>query len=311
MKTNVFIAMMLISSIMFAQKSKNGTVYKEHPAITTVESMMKAFFAGDAEKVGTYLADDFKAYSGSTPYKNEEGRTKENMLAGAKWVSENWSYISYERSAGAYPDAIEYKDDEDGLWVQTWDHLKAMHNITGVKIDIPVHRLYRMKDDNTILNMFTYDSDIPFENIRDSRVTRTNGTIYNSHENINTVRKMIGALENADLDKAFSYFTENAQFSNLDMGRGDSHGVAEEKEALKTFLKDYTIDSIDVIGYPDYLEYEIWDSRVVQSWWDLRVTRKKDNKKFVIPAMLTHNFNEEGKITRETGYYTMSALSAK
>lgn len=311
MKTNVVIVMMLISGIMFSQKSKNGTVYNDHPAITTVETMMKAFFAGDAEKAGSYLADDFRAFSGSSPFKNDKGATKENFLDGAKWVSENWSYISYERSPGAYPDAIEYKEDEDGLWVQTWDHLKAMDNRTGVKIDIPVHRLYRMKDDNKIQNMYTYDSDIPFDNMRDSRVVRTNGTIYNSHENINTVRKMIGALENGDVDAAFSYFTEKAQFSNLDMGRGNSHGVAEEKEAFTNFMKDYTIDSIDVIGYPDYLDYEINDSKVVLSWWDMNVTRKKDNKKFVIPAMLTHNFNDEGKITREMGYFTMSTLSAK
>lgn len=308
MKKNLIIIMLLCTGIMFSQKTKNGTVYKEHPSITAVESMLQAFFAGDADKTASYLSDDFRAFNGASTNKNAKGSTKENFLNNVKWVKDNWSYVSYGRMDGAYPDAIEYKDDDDGLWVQTWDYLKAMDNRTGVKIDMPVHRLFRMSKDNKILSMFTYDSDIPFEEMRSSNVVRTNGTIYKHHDYINTVRKMIRALEFGDVDTAFSYFTDNARFSNLDMKRGESVSVEEEKENFKNFMKGYTIESIDVVGYPDYLEYEVWDSKVVQSWWDMRVTRKSDGKKFVMPAMLTHNFNDEGKIVREMGYYTVSSL---
>ncbi len=98
---------------------------------------------------------------------------------------------------------------------------------------MPIHRLFRMTNDNKIKNMITYDNDLPWAEMRRSYAPRTNGIIYNNHDNINTVRLMMGALENGDVDKAFSYFTEDATFTNLDMERGKSHTVAEEKEMFK------------------------------------------------------------------------------
>jgi limonene-1,2-epoxide hydrolase len=311
MKSKLIIAMLLISSIMYSQKAKkNGTVYNEHPAINVVESFMQAFYAGDADKAGSYLADDFKSYQGTTLNKDAQGRDKEWTMNASKWVKENWSYISHKRSSGAYPDAIEYNGDT-GVWVQTWDHFKALDNATGVQYDMPIHRLFQMTDDNKIKMMLIYDNDLPWLERRSSFAPRTNGTIYNNHEYINTVRLMMGALANSDPDKAFSYFTEDATFTNLDMARDESHTVAEEKEMFKGMLEGWTIESIDVRGYPDYLEYELGNAKVVQSWWDARMTRKSDGKKVILPIMLTHNFNDEGKITGETGYYTTQTLSAK
>jgi ketosteroid isomerase-like protein len=310
MKKQVIIAMMLFTCIMFSQTKKNGTVYNEHPAINAVESMMQAFFSGDADKVASYLADDFRAFSGTSLNKDAKGNTKENFLKGVKWVKENWSYTSYSRSPGAYPDAIDYKGD-DGLWVQTWDQLKAMDNATGVILDMPIHRLFQMTKDNKIKTMITYDNDLPWLERRSSFVTRTNGTIYNHHENINTVRKMMGALANGDADKSFSYFSDDATFTNLDMADGESHTVAEEKEAFLGMLKNWTIESIDVRGYPDYLKYELGGAKVVQSWWTARMTRKSDGKKVKLPLMLIHDFNDDGMITNETGYYTTRAMEGK
>lgn len=310
MKKNTIIVLMLFSCIMYSQTKKNGTVYNEHPAINAVESMMQAYFSGDTDKVASYLADDFKSYQGTSLNKDDKGRDKEWFLGSVKWVKENWSYVTYKRTSGAYPDAIEYKGDT-GLWVQTWDHLKAIDNKTGVKLDMPIHRLYQMASDNKIKTMITYDNDLPFAERRRSFAPRTNGTIYSNHDNINTVRLMVGALENGDADKAFSYFTENATFTNLDMADGESNTLAEEKEGFLDMLKNWTIESIDVQGYPDYLEYELGNAKVVQSWWIVRMTRKSDSKKVKLPMMLTHDFNDEGMITREAGYYSLAAVSTK
>ena len=311
MKTRLIVIMLLVSSMMYSQKTKkNGTVYIEHPAIDAVESMWKAFFEGDADKVASYLADDFKSYDGVSTNKDAKGNDKEWMIGGVKWVKENMSYASYTRTKGAYPDAIEYKGDT-GLWVQSWDHLKALDNKTGVQLDMPVHRLYQMTDDNKIKTMISYDNDMQWIERGRSFEPRTNGTIYNNHDNINTVRLMMGALANSDPDKGFSYFTEDAKFSNLDMKRDETHSVEEEKEMFKGMLEGWTIESIDVVGYPDYFEYELGGAKVVQSWWDARMTRKSDGKKVVLPIMLIHDFNDEGKITYEMGYYTMQALSDK
>lgn len=310
MKKHVIILMMISSIIMYSQTKKNGTVYNEHPAINAVESMMQAYFSGDTDKVASYLADDFKSYQGTSLNKDDKGRDKEWFLGSAKWVNENLSYVTYKRTSGAYPDAIEYKGDS-GLWVQTWDHLKAIDNNTGVKLDMPIHRLYKMSSDNKIKTMITYDNDLPWAERRRSFAPRTNGTIYNNHDNINTVRLVVGALENGDADKAFSYFTENATFTNLDMADGESNTLAQEKAGFLDMLKNWTIESIDVQGYPDYLEYEMGNAKVVQSWWIIRMARKSDGKKVKLPVMLIHDFNDEGMIIREAGYYTLAALNVK
>ncbi len=309
MKTKVIVIMLLISSIMYSQKSKkNGTVYNEHPAIAVVESFMQAFYAGDADKAGNYLADDFKSYQGTTLNKDAEGRDKEWTKNASKWVKENWSYISHQRSPGAFPDAIEY-DGDTGVWVQTWDHFKAMDNATGVQYDMPIHRLFQMTADNTIKLMLIYDNDLPWLERRSSFAPRTNGVIYNNHDNINTIRLYMGALANGDVDKAFSYFTEDATFTDLDMKRGESRTVEEEKEMFKGLTSEWNITSIDVRGYPDYLEYELGGAKVVQSWWDVRMTKKSDDKiKVILPILLINDFNDEGKMTQETGYYTTKSM---
>lgn len=300
--------MMTFSVFMFAQK-KNGTIYNEHPAITVVEAMQQAFIKGDTVALASYLADDFRAFNGFNDNPDDEGATKQNMINRSKNWHKNFAYLSIERHGGAYPDALEYK--ESGLWVQTWDYLKGVHEETGTRMNMPIHRLYLMNDNNKIKTMISYDDGWVWKELRERRTTRTNGTLYDQHENINKVLRMVAALEHGDVDKAFSYFTDNARFSNLDMPFGETNSLAQEKEGFTGMLNNWTIDRIDVRGYPDYLEYEINNAKVVQSWWTVRMTRKSDNKKVQIPVMLIHNFDDEGKITRETGYYTLAALSAK
>lgn len=309
MKNHVIIAMMMFSVIMYSQKKKNGTIYKEHPAITVVEAMQQAFVKGDTATVSSYLADDFRAINGMNNNPDAKGADKKGFLNQSIFWSKNIAYLSITRQNEAYPDALEY--DESGIWVQTWDYIRGVHEETGVKIDMPVHRLYVIDKNNKIKRAITYDDGTIFSNLRESFVPRTNGKLYNHHEYINKVLRMVAALEHSDVDKAFSFFAENARFNNLDMADGETHTVAEEKEAFLGMLKDWDIERIDVSGYPDYLEYELGKAKVVQSWWDLRLKRKSDGKKVNIPAMLVHYFNDEGMMTREMGYYTTRAMEAK
>jgi hypothetical protein len=55
-------------------KKANGTIYVDHPAITIVEGMTKAFVSGDENKVAGYLADDFKSFDGTD--KDDKGAIK-------------------------------------------------------------------------------------------------------------------------------------------------------------------------------------------------------------------------------------------
>jgi len=296
-KLLLFAMVFTIALTTYSQKKKNGTVYSDHPSITIAEEMQQAFIVGDVEKLATYLADDFKKWNGNSTNKDAKGIPKEQFLKNSKWWSKNVSYSSIERQDGAYPDAIQYKGD-DGLWVQTWDILKGVHAETGSKINMPIHRLFQFDDDNKIKTIIGYYNETVFDNVGKSYDERTNGVIYDNHKYINAVKMVFAAFENNDVEKGFSFYDDEAKFRDASMGVNDKSATLEEaKEDHANFLKLYTIDAIDMSGYPDYLEYERGNNGVVQSWWTVRLTRKSDNKKMVIPTFYTHTFNDEGKIS--------------
>mgnify|MGYP000262366051 CR=1 FL=1 len=304
MKTKILSVMLLIACITYAQK-KNGTIYIEHQAITVVEDMTKAFVSGDSEKVASYLADDFKAYNGVSINPNNKGQDRESFSNTAKNWKETLDYFSISRSPGAYPDALEYKEgnQKDVVWVQTWEDMKGVHKKTGVKINMPMHRLFVVNKDNKIQTILTYNNANIGSEIGRSYTDRTNGTIYNHHENINTIRKMIYAMEFNDWDKVYSFYDDDARFLSSSSPTYEGISLTEQKVIDKQILDKFEISSIDMVGYPDYLEYEMGDARIVQSWWNFYLVRKADKKKIILPILYINDFNEEGKITSETAYY--------
>jgi limonene-1,2-epoxide hydrolase len=314
MRNCIATVLLIATCITYAQKKQNGTIYVEHPAITTVEAMTQAFVSGDAAKVESYLADDFKYYNGTSTNKDDKGMDKTAYLKSVKTWKDNIDYPSIKRSQGAYPDALEYKDadQKDLVWVQTWEDIKGMQKETGVKIDRPIHRLFTVNKDNKIKMMINYSTSTVSDEINESYADRTNGKIYNHHDNINTVRKMVHAFENKDYDKAYSYYDDKATFidiNNPDINK--QYTMAEQKANDKKMNEFFEIVSIDQVGYPDYLHYELDDARVVQSWWKIRVIRKADKKNLVLPMMFIDTFNDKGKITNEIMYYSEKVLEAK
>jgi ketosteroid isomerase-like protein len=305
MKKGILLAFSLGLIMAYGQKEKNGTIYKEHDAIAKVNAMQAAWVAGDSAKVASYLHDDFKAFNGSGTDKDAKGNTKANFAGGAKWWKENVAYLSLKPTPGAFPDALEYKDGQ--VWVQTWDDLHGVHNQTGVKIEMPVHRMYRFKDGLIDLSL-SYHNDAVYREVGESFEDRQNGIIYNHHDNINSVRRMMHAFEHGDLDKAYGFFADNARFSNLETPRGESISMAESKANFQKMMNTYEINSVDVVGYPDYVEYDLRDGRTVYSWWDIRLTRKADKKKIVMPIMYAHDFDKDGKIMRSMAYMSSKWL---
>ncbi|MEY8020432.1 nuclear transport factor 2 family protein [Muriicola sp. SD30] len=305
MKKVMLLALALGLMTAYGQKEKNGTIYKEHEAIAKVNAMQAAWVAGDSAKVASYLHEDFKAFNGSGTNKDAEGGTKANYAGGAKWWNKNVAYLSLTPSPGAYPDALEYKDGQ--MWVQTWDQMKGVHNETGVKIDVPVHRMYRFKD-GLIDLAISYHNQAVYQEIGESFEDRKNGVIYNHHDNINRVRRLIHAIEHGDMETALSFYDDKARIRNLEMEQGKFMNKEEFKTYLEGMMSRFTVSSIDVRGYPDYLEYDLRDGKTVQSWWDIRLTRKSDDKKIVMPIMYVHDFNDEGKITRSMAYFSSKWL---
>lgn len=310
MKKTVLIVVLLVACITYSQKKTNGTVYIDHPAIKIVEDMTKAFVSGDSVKVASYLADDFKSFSGVNTNPNDKGQDKASFLRNVKGWKNQLDYYSITRSKGSYPDAIEYtdKDQKDVVWVQTWEQLKGVHKKTGVKVDTPLHRLFAVNKDNKIKTIIGYSNSSVGDEIDQSFGDRENGTIYNHHENINVVRNMIMAFENKDYVKSYSYYDDKAGFRDINLPGDKTFTLAEQKENDKKMLDAYDITSIDVVGYPDYLHYQLGDAKVVLSWWNFNLTRKKDKKAIVLPVMFMDNFNDAGKIVFETAYYSAKIL---
>ncbi len=222
------------------------------------------------------------------------------------------------RSHGHWPSAEElyqvyHQTNQRGFtpipyasWLQ--DHLLALANHwrntdwNGVPTD---------KIKLLILTMNDSDRTV-WSELRASFATRENGTIYNHHDYINHVRRMMGALENHDMEKFYSYYDEKASFRNIHMPVGsESITLEEDKNGMKEMMENFEITGVDVQGYPDYLNYGLGNAKVVQSWWKLRMTRKSDDKKIEMPLFLIQDFNDEGKITGENAYYSQALMSGK
>ena len=89
------------------------------------------------------------------------------------------------------------------------------------------------------------------------------------------------------------------------------YSLTELKANDKVFLENFEIVRVDQVGYPDYLHYELMDSRAVFSWWNLELIRKSDQKKIKMPLMVSDDFNNKGKITAEVLYYSQKILESK
>ena len=306
MKQITFILIALITFSVSAQKKKkNGTLYIEHPGIEVVESFHKAFVEGDIDKAASYLSDDMKIYNSLTTNKDSKGWGKDDLIANMTGWKNNWDYLSFDRSEGSYPDALEY--DKSGNWVFSWNHLYAINKNTGAKFDSPVLRGYVLNKNNTkITGIHEYHNSLNFRTVNNSFYERENGTIYINHENINSVRKAMYSFANGDAEKAYSFFHDNAVFIDINETKNMSK---EEIIARDTKLfSDWTLTGLDESGYPDYLEYDWQDSNVVQSWWNFRMTRNSDGKKVIVKCFFLDSFNKDGKIVSRNAYWNGQLL---
>ena len=310
MKKIIIAIVMFSMFISYAQKKANGTVYMNHPAIDVVDAYTKSINSGDLAKAESYLADDFKSYNSTTDNQNSKGLDKTAFMKRMKNWRESIDYFSIQTAKGTYPDAIEYKDDtqKEVVWVQTWDEVKGVHKNTGVKINMNLHRLFVVNKANKIKTLFIYDNPEIYTEIYESMAERTNGTIYNHHQNINNVKNMLFAFENKDLNKSYSYFSSDAKFSDINSMDGKSISLDEQKAMDKKVLDSFDIVGLEVVGYPDYMHYELGDSGVVYSWWNWHVIRKSDKKAITLPVHYQHNMDKDGKIVREMAYYNSALL---
>ena len=303
MKKIIYLLSFLFVFSLNAQKNKNGVIYDKHPGINLISTLHQAMTDGDIEKAAELLDDDLRWLDGNT--NNREWGGKQTVLNNISWFKNYFDYVSFNDTEGAYPDMLEYK--RSGNWVQSWVNVYAVHKITGFKLDHPVLRIYSLNDDSSkITGIIEYSNRLEFSRLGDSNTDRKNGVIYNSHENINSVRKAMYAYVHGDVERAMSFFHENASFNDINESK-----VMNQEEILARdaeMFADWNVDSLDEVGYPDYFEYDYRDSKVVSSWWNFRMSRKTDGKKVTLPIHFSDRFDNDGKIIRRTSYWNKTLL---
>ncbi|MFT4758372.1 MAG: hypothetical protein ACI9XO_004492 [Paraglaciecola sp.] len=310
MKKLAILFLTMLPFIGFSQKKANGTIYIEHPAIEVAEAYTKAFAAGDTTKIAGYLADNFKAHFVATATPFDKGINKLAYLQGIKAWHNSLDYFTITPIKGGYPDALEYTDPKfKEVYVETWDHLKGVHKETGVKVNMNFHQEFKFNANNKIEEVWIYNNPNIGNEIRAGYGERKNGIIYNQHECINKVRRMLFSLENNDLDRYYSYFDETTTFSDINNMKDKLVSLEIQKIADKQMLDTYDIVSLEQVGYPDYMEYEMGNTGVVFSWWIIYLERKSDKKKIECPIHYQHTFNKEEKIVDETAYYNGSLFN--
>ena len=300
MKTKLIALLLVVSSIsVFGQQKKNGTVYIDHPAIDIIYQMYDAVNTNNLKALDNLLSDDFKGVWGDEMNKDREPTTKKQFIDNVEsWNTKN-RYHSLKTANNAYPDAIKYNDEnfKDVTLVYCWEAISGVGGMTGVKFSQRRHTQYAVNSDNKISFSRTYMNQMPFVESWRSRSNLSDGKIYSNHPNINTVRKAMHALQYGNMDHFFEAFDENAKFDGLFSDwDADDLSIDEFKNMQTEFLNNYSIESVDNRG----IKYYEFDSQkgLVQSWWRISLVRKSDNKAIVLPVMVNHRFNDEGKIVK-------------
>jgi hypothetical protein len=119
---------------------------------------------------------------------------------------------------------------------------------------------------------------------------------------------MLFAFEHKDLNKSYSYFANDAVFMDVNSMDNKSLTLEEQKAIDKKVMDAFDIVGLNVVGYPDYMHYELGDSGVVYSWWTWHLIRKSDKKEISLPIHYQHNVDNSGKITSEIAYYNGSLM---
>ncbi|MEO6905892.1 MAG: hypothetical protein ABI148_05995 [Ginsengibacter sp.] len=131
-----------------------------------------------------------------------------------------------------------------------------------------------------------------------SQKEETNGTIYIKHPYIDVVMKANQAYLDKDNAANKEIYSDTATWWVTGMKK--SIPIAD---AMKTWTNDFKyFDDIksEQVGYPDYLHYVDKDYKIVQSWWLWSGKSKKTGQILKVREVMFDEFNNDGKIVRET-----------
>jgi hypothetical protein len=104
-----------------------------------------------------------------------------------------------------------------------------------------------------------------------------------------------------------SFYTSDAVFGSLSLKDGETIDLKTKKVDTQKTFADYNSIQLVQSGEPVCVAYEK-EYFVVYSWWILSLTTKDGKKKSNIPVMLTHGYENSGKIKWEAVYMDSKRL---
>lgn len=293
---NYFVVLMLFPLCVFAQK-KSGVIFSEHPALMIVEATYKTFCSGDLESYASHFDPDVRIWSiGDT---EPHGLKKD--LESSKWWTDNFT-LKISRDQNVTPDIIQYKGDKKGVWVYDWTRLTAINKTSGDTVKTWFHDEFYVSNDNKITMWLSYYNQNELgAQIQNSFGAHRNGRVYDEHPIINTLNEMVAHFEAGEITELATYFTEDAEFYRL--GVDGKLNLEERTATWHASVAKNSVRNLEQSGYPDAIYYSRGEGQwVVQSWWWVNNTNAETGEVTREYLHMSHDFNDDGKVTREVIY---------
>jgi ketosteroid isomerase-like protein len=277
---------------------KSGTSYSEHPAYDVVTETYRVFESGTEAELRTLYAEDAKIWGPG----DKEAGTVDQEVSNMLWWQDTFSDIKITVMKGATPDIIQYESDKKGAWTMDWMVFSAMNKTSGLPVKMNFHSNNYVTNEGKIAMSATYfDNESAGTQVQASLGMHRNGRVYDEHPIINTLNKMVAHFEAGEISELATYFTEDVEFYRL--GVKGKLNLEERTAAWHQEVATTSERNLEQSGYPDAIYYSKDEGQwVVQSWWWVHNTNAETGEKTRKYLHMSHNFNEDGKVTSETLY---------
>ena len=277
---------------------KSGVSYSQHPAYDVVTAMHQVWESGTEAELRALYAEDAKIWDPGA----EEASDMDMEVSAMNWWQENFSDITITTMKGATPDIIKYKDDKEGVWAMEWMVFSAVNKTSGDTISTKLHSMHYVTNEGKINMTANYwDRETFGAQIQASRGMHRNGRVYDEHPIINTLNEMVAHFEAGEITELATYFTDDAEFYRL--GVEGNLNLEERTATWHQAVATNSVRDLEQSGYPDAIYYSRGEGQwVVQSWWWANNTNAETGEVTREYLHMSHDFNDEGKVTREVIY---------
>ena len=277
---------------------KSGVSYSQHPAYDVVTAMHQVWESGTEAELRAIYAEDAKIWDPGA----EEAIDIDREAKGMNWWHENFSDITITTMKGATPDIIKYKDDKEGVWAMEWMVFSAVNKTSGDTISTKLHSMHYVTNEGKINMTANYwDRETFGAQTQASFGMHRNGRVYDEHPIINTLNEMVAHFEAGEITELATYFTDDAEFYRL--GAEGNLNLEERTATWHQAVATNSVRDLEQSGYPDAIYYSRGEGQwVVQSWWWANNTNAETGEVTREYLHMSHDFNDEGKVTREVIY---------